>query len=1104
MEHTRLATRIRRRAFYRPFALASFLTLILLAQISLAQVEQGTIVGYVKDNSGAAIPGAQVVITNVNTGIFSETMTDESGYYRSIPLRVGVYSVSAEFEGFKRTVQSGISLEVNQQALVDLMLEIGAVTEEVTVTAEAPLLQTTEASQGQVIDHRKIVDLPLNGRDYLQLALLSSGTNVPAPGARFGGFSSGGLRTSHNNYLLDGMDNNSNQHAGTGRQGQVISPSVDAIEEFKVQTNAYSAEFGRNIGGVVNVVIKSGTNQFHGGAFEFLRNEKLDAKNFFDSPTDPVPPYKRNQFGFFVGGPIMKNKTFFFTDWEGTRIRTSGTTQSTIPTTLEREGDFSQSIYAGKPVSIYDPATYNPLNKTRLPIAGNVIPQSSLDPVGVNLASLYPLPNKSSITNNFLSNPLTKESTDKWDLKIDHTFGPSDTIYGRVSTQDFTHLGDGPLPAPAYGGGDNMTTFTNDSRSFAVSWTHVFSPYLFNSIKAGWNRFNTRRVAPIEESITEQVGIKGTANLPGLTPVGVTGFRGLGTQGSTPNFTDSQTRQLVNDLSWIKGRHTIKTGVNLNWIQAPHTQVFQSAGVLTFNGNFTRQTSPVGGGNPFADLLVGIPFSAQLSNIPYGAQRRRMHHAYVQDQIRVSDRFTLNIGIRYEYLGPWFEKYNNYSNFDLDTDPANPYILLATDGGIAERSTLTPDYNNFAPRVGIAYRVTDTTVIRSGYGIYYGGVTHFGDRYLHCSPPFFFQSRFSTDSISPTIVLKDGFPPGATSANVTNLQTISQDRRNLSPYSQQWNFTIERQLMNNLTFTIGYYGTKGNRLLQRFDSNAPDPGPGNINARRPTNQLEVPGLDYIVKPLADTFRREFSANSNHHALNVKLERRFSSGLSFLTTYIWSKTISDARGGADAGSTSPAGVQDRKNLQAEKSLADEHTPHRFVTSVNYDLPIGRGRAVWASAHPVADAVFGGWAIGGIVTLSSGRLLTARPQGDPANTGGPAPTRPNATGISPVLSSSERSLDRWFNTGAFAIQDPYTYGSASRNNITAPGRVNFDLAAYKQFNITERYRLQFRTEMFNAMNTPPFGTPAATVGANNYGVISSAGRGRIIQFGLKFLF
>ena len=1104
MKSEEAITSARQGGLFRLCGWALLVALTLHFPLLLAQVEQGTIVGYVKDNSGAAVPGARVEITSLDTGISSETKTDESGAYRSIPLRVGRYSVAAEFEGFKRAVQTGITLEVNQQALVELVLEIGAVSEEVTVTAEAPLLQTTDASQGQVIDNKKIVDLPLNGRNYLQLALLSSGTNVPAPGARFGGFSSGGLRTSHNNYLLDGMDNNSNQHAGTGRQGQVISPSVDAIEEFKVQTNAYSAEFGRNLGGVVNVVIKSGTNEFHGGLFEFLRNEKLDAKNFFDSPTDPVPPYKRNQFGLFIGGPVIKNKTFFFTDYEGTRIRTSGTTQSTIPTALERQGDFSQSIYAGKPVSIYDPATYDPAKKTRQPFAGNVIPASSLDPVALNLAALYPLPNKAGVTNNFLFNPLSKDSEDKWDAKIDHTFGPNDTIYGRVSTQDYTHLGDGPLPAPAYGGGDGMTTFTNDNRSFVVSWTHIFSPYLFNNVKIGWNQFNTKRVAPIEESITEQVGIKGTANLPGLTPVNITGFRTLGTQGSTPTFTDSQTRQFVDDLSWIKGRHTIKTGVNLNWIQAPHTQVFQSAGVLTFNGNFTRQTSPVGGGNPLADLLVGIPFSAQLSNIPYGAQRRRMYHAYVHDPIRVTSKFTLNIGIRYEYLGPWFEKYNKYSNFDLDTDPGNPYILLATDGGIKERSTLMPDYNNFAPRAGIAYRLTDTTVIRSGYGIYYGGVDHFGDRYLHCSPPFFFQSTFSTDSIKPTIILQDGFPEGATSSKVTNLQTISQDRRNLTPYSQQWNFTIERQLMSDLTFTIGYYGTKGNRLLRRFDTNAPDPGPGNINARRPTNQLAVPGLDYIVKPLADTFRREFSANSNHHALNLKLEKRFSSGLSFLSTYIWSKTISDAAGGADAGSTSPTGVQDRKNLQAEKSLADEHRPHRFVTSLNYDLPFGRGRPLWANAHPVADAVFGGWAIGGIVTLSSGRLVTARPTGDPANTGAAAPTRPDATGISPNLSRDERSLDRWFNTDAFAIQPQYNYGNASRNNITAPGTVNFDLAAYKQFKITERYRLQFRTEFFNAMNTPPFGAPAATVGANNYGVISGAGRGRLILFGMKFLF
>ena len=386
--------------------------LLLLIPLAYGQVDQGVILGSVTDTTGAAVPGAALTIANVDTGISHETETNAEGYYRSVPVPAGNYTVAVEYSGFKRTVRSGITLEIEQQALVDLVLEVGAVTEEVTVTAAAPLLQVTEASQGEVIDNRKIVDLPLNGRGYLQLALLTKGAGA-APGGRFGSFTAGGLRADHNNFLLDGMDNNSNQHAGQGRTGQVISPSIDAIQEFKVLTNTYSAEYGRNVGGVVNVVIKSGTNDIHGGAFEFLRNEKFDAKNFFDAPGAENPPYKRNQFGVFIGGPIIQNQTFFFGDYEGTIQRESATTQSTIATPLEKLGDFSQSIYANSAVSIFDPDSYDPVTKTRQPYPGNIMPPSSLDPVSAKVISFYPEPNQAGPTNNYLSHPLRRANTHK-------------------------------------------------------------------------------------------------------------------------------------------------------------------------------------------------------------------------------------------------------------------------------------------------------------------------------------------------------------------------------------------------------------------------------------------------------------------------------------------------------------------------------------------------------------------------------------------------------------------------------------------------------------------------------------------------------------------
>ncbi|MFN0105787.1 MAG: carboxypeptidase regulatory-like domain-containing protein [Bryobacteraceae bacterium] len=1079
--------------------------LSILAIPALAQVEQGVVLGTVSDQTAARVAGATVTMTNLGTNATHVTRTDATGNFRSIPMRTGSYSVSVEAPGFKKLLRRGITLKIQDELRLDLTLELGATVDQVTVNADAALLQTTEASRGQVIENKKIVDLPLNGRDYLQLALLTAGTNVPPPGSRFQGFSAGGFRVSHNNYLLDGMDNNSNQHAAQGRSPQVISPSVDAVQEFKVQTTNYSAEFGRNVGGVVNVVIKSGSNGIHGGAFEFVRNEAFNARNFFQAPDTKIPVFRRNQFGGFIGGPIVRNKTFFFVDYEGTKEYTADTAQSTVPTAAERRGDFSNSYFNNQPTQIFDPATYNTATRARLPFANRMIPADRIDPVAAKVGTYSVEPNRNSIINNYFSNPRSNGNTHKGDLRIDHTFNTANTVYFRYSKQDYFLQPESNLPAPAFGGGDPAFNH-NEPQSFVFSHGHIFTPNLFNTLKVSYNRLLTNRSSPLDRNMNTEIGLRGANNdLPGFASFGINGYSGFGPPANNPQFSDSQTRQLTNDLLWTRGKHTVKTGGNFMFIQSPHLQAFQSNGTFTFNGNFTRQSSNNTFGNAYADFLLGIPFNSQLSTVAQGNQRRRIHGGYIQDDVKWTNRLTLNIGMRYEYIGPWFEKYNHYSNYDLDANRARPEILLAKDGGIADRSTLRPDYTNFAPRVGFAYRMDTRTVIRSGYGIYYGGVDHIGDRYLHASAPFFYQSGFNTDSITPTILLRDGFPDGATSSRVSNLQTISQDRTNRTPYSQQWNFTVQRELGADLALELGYAGTKGNRLLQRFDSNAPDPGPGNINARRPVTTLAVPGLNYIVTPLADTFRREFSANSNYNAVQIKVEKRMSKGLSLLASYVFSKTISDARGGADAGGTAPNAVQDFKNLRAEKSLADEHFPHRFVMSSNYDLPWGRGRALGGSMPKWADLLVGQWAVGGILTFNSGRLVNIGVQGDPPNVGTAAAARPNVVpGQNPNLSSDRRSLARWFNTDTFVRQPAFTFGDAGRNLVTAPGLRNLDLALYKVFRVDEKRYFQLRGEFFNASNTPAFGAPGAQLGLATFGLVNSAADARIVQIAAKFYF
>ena len=808
--------------------LGLFLLCLLLPVALVAQVEQARITGTVSDSTGAVVPGVKLTFVHVATNIEHTATTNEVGSYLSVPLRVGEYRVIAEGDGFKRVVRSGVILRIQETVLLDLVLEVGAVTESVDVTAAAPLLQTSDVSQGQVIDNQKIIDLPLNGRDFLTLAALSSGAFPVIGQKQSTGFSANGMRTELNNYMLDGMDNNMHQMAHTGGQAQAFEPSIDAIQEFKVQTNAYNAEFGNNMAGVVNVTIKSGTNDIHGTLYEFVRNEKFDAKNFFDDPNKPIPPFKLNQFGGTIGGPIASNKTFFFADYQRTRERIASTQISTVPTPLEKAGDFSQSLRSRKPVRIFDPSSFDPETKARQEFPNAVIPASMLDPVGINAVNLYPEANRAGKINNFLFNHSDPLDDDRFNVRIDHNFGPNDNLFGRVSYQRsyFFPKGDLRLPDPAFGG--RIRVVENDSVAFALGYNHIFSPNVFNTVKIGYNRIKTDRKAPTEENINQRIGVQGLPfDIPGLAVFRPSNFQRLGTGTGLPTPTDSQVRQVKDDLSWLKGKHSLKMGVSLTYPQSNQVHHYQANGVFQFNGNFTRQTKPRGNGFGLADMLLGFPVRTDLSGRAQGTARRRFYHGYLQDEYKATSKFTLTLGMRYEYNSPWWDEFNNYANFDVDTDPLNPRLILAQDGSLADRATVEADYVNFAPRFGFAYRVGDGTVVRSGYGIYYGGVDHIGDRYLHANAPFTFFSKFTTDNITPNIVLRDGFPANAVNAkNISNLQTMSQDRQNTTPYSQQWNFTIQHELKNNLTFDIAYIGTKANFLLRLFDWNAPAAGPG--------------------------------------------------------------------------------------------------------------------------------------------------------------------------------------------------------------------------------------------------------------------------------------
>lgn len=1075
------------------FSLAFFCTAL------FAQVDTARIIGTVKDPSGAVIAGARISFTNVETNVSAETRTDGTGRYESFPLHIGKYRVSAELDGFKRAIRDGIVLQIQQTAVVDMVMELGTISQEVSVTAGAALLTVNEATQAQVIDNQKIVDLPLNGRDYTQLALLSAGAAEPAKGSRVGGFSGSGMRASLNNYILDGMDNNNRQLANAGRQAETIRPSIDAIQEFKVMTNSFSAEYGQAGGAVVNLGIKSGTNALHGTAFEFLRNEALDAKNYFDLPQDPKPPFKRNQFGWSLGGPIRKDKTFFFGDYEWNRIRESRTVNNTIPTAKMMQGDFSDFL----PTKIYDPDTYNAATGLRQAFPGNIIPKSRFDPIGTQLLGWYPATNKPGMVNNFLNNPPSNTDVDRWDAKIDHTIGPRDNLFARFSFQHEVDPMSPALPPPAYGGGTNGAEFNHDGRNFGVAYNHIFTPTLILAMKAGWNEMFTKRFTPAPANLNKELGLNGVGwTLPGSALINVNGYVALGPGQFNPNYSDSQTRQLVADMTWIHGRHTVKFGLNFGWMQMYENNSASANGQFAFDGSFTRNPKNAKEGNPVADLLLGMASSAQVSNIAYMNQRAPWYQAYIQDEWKATSKLTLNFGLRYELRLPFVETRNGWANFDIDTNPGQAQLVYAKDGSRYDRATIRTDTNNFGPRFGFAYQLAKNTVLRGGYGIYYVGFQPFGDsQYLHDNPPFQTTANLTTDAVNPTLLLRNGLPSDALNLKYAKyLVTDSYDRAGVLPYTQQWSFSVQHQLPSDLLLEVGYYANVAHKLLQRMEGNWAPPGPGNINSRRRFQSVYIPTVDEYVT-LGSSSRQQWSANANFQSLQIRAEKRLTRGLSFLASYMWSKSISDGRGTAVDGGTAPVTPQNPQDLRSEKSLADENIPQRFVVSEVYELPFGRGKRFMANVHPLIDGFLGGWTVAGITTLESGNPVNLTVRGNPSNTGDP--NRPNVA-HDWHLPAGQQSLQRWFDTSAFEINAPYTFGDAGRNLLTSPSSSNFDLAVYKTFRVTETKRLQFRAEAFNAFNTPNFGDPNAQVGNVKFGVISGASRPRNLQFGLKFLF
>ncbi|HMC74171.1 MAG TPA: TonB-dependent receptor, partial [Terriglobales bacterium] len=728
---------------------------VLAVQMLFAQVDTGTITGTVLDTQGAGVPSASLTFVETSTSATSKTQTDASGNYASPPLKPGTYKVTAQASGFKVQTHEAVNVKVQDRLRLDFNMAVGSVTENVLVTAETPSIQTDTSSLGEVITTTQITQLPLNGRDYIQLATLttgvvrtSSGTNGNSGGSSTGGLNSfvaNGTRGTLNNFLLDGIDNNSNDNGGV-----VLRSNVDAIQEFKLQTNSYSAEFGRSGGAVVNAITKSGANNYHGDVFEFFRNSSLDARDFFEDPTQKKASFKQNQFGATFGGPIVKNKLFWFIDYQGTRIRNPQTFVSAIPTLEERVGNFSAP---GEPI-IYDPITHTPF-------AGNIIPPGRIDPTAQAYANLYPIP-QSGQGNNFTISPTERDRVDQGDVRLDYNFSQSDQIFVRYSKSGRTDIRPAPLPGLANGGNSSTGVGNEDTDGAAIGFTHTFTPKTINELRVGFSYVHIRRGVP--ESGNQlpppELRIPGVPDDPrvnGLTLFAPNGFRRLGDPNFAPTILASQERQITDVLTLVRGGHTLKLGGEIRWSQFNISQEASPRGRFSFSGQFT-QAADGSGGSSIADMLLGLPISANISTVIGMGNRQHVPSLFVQDDWKVNRRLTLNLGLRYDYFSPIVEVHDRQSNFNYATGT----LVVAGQNG-ASRSLTVADKANFSPRIGFAWtpRESADLVVRGAYGIFYSGqeIRTAAPLQLAYNLPFFYEPSFVSSGTTPVITVAQGFPP---------------------------------------------------------------------------------------------------------------------------------------------------------------------------------------------------------------------------------------------------------------------------------------------------------------------------------------------------------
>ncbi|MGH9339672.1 MAG: TonB-dependent receptor domain-containing protein [Acidobacteriota bacterium] len=1081
------------------------LTLIFSPLQLLGQIDTASVQGIVRDQQGAVVPGVDVTAMNLGTSETTSAVTNEQGFYKAAALPIGEYEVRAVLPGFKTAVRTGLTLEVGDIARVDLTLELGEIAEQVVVSGEAPLLESETSSVGQVIAERAISDLPLNGRQYVQLAKLSAGVLDAPRGDRGGasGFIANGVRGTMNDFRLDGQDNNARSPGMQQRTYDTVRPSVDAIAEFRVETHNFSAEYGRAAGAVINARVKSGTNRFRGSLFEFHRNDVFDARHFFSPPDDPKPPLIRNQFGGTIGGPIVRDSAFFFFSYEGTRERRGITIVETVPTAAMRAGNFS----AFRP--IFDPATSranpdgNGSIRDRFP--HDVIPADRFDPVAVKLMETLLLdPNQPGIVNNFIVSPTRPFDGDQFTTRLDWNISDRDNLFGRYHLSDRGDIDPRPFDL---GGGVSDTV---RGQSLAIGETHTFSPGTINEFRIGYSRLNPIRSLLVDERKFEEFGIHGIPPDPrinGLPRFRISEFVNMGNQQFHPNQKIPENIEVTDNISFIRGNHTLKTGFTYRWQRAYFNISGNARGDFRFNGVFTQDPQNRGKtGSGFADFLLGLPHISTIEQVFSGDIRNSYWGFFVQDDWKVVPDLTLNLGIRYELFFPESEIHNRQANFLVGPNkliyPNNEIpegipadLVTQIPEGVDSRALRGLDTNNFSPRLGVAWKFAPKTVLRAGGGIFYaeGFYTIIGGSTRQVgNPPFRLREQFRSNRIKPKIVLSEGFPAdalsGAGEINPSRTTFRSHDPGIPTSYATHWNLDIQHEFPARLLVDIGYTGTKGTQLPVVFDANQPLPGPGDDDERRP------------IQGFGDLTRIQAMDNSTYHAFWVRVERRFTDGFSVLANYTYGKAISTQE---QQFSGDPK--RSARNIFWERALTNFDVRQRFVGSYLWELPVGTGQH-WDLGSPLLNSVLGNWQLNGIITLRDGQPFTPSMAFSTANTGDDRPDRLRDGN----LPDDQQSIHRWFDKEAFAPADAsiFEFGDAGRNILFGPGVVNFDLSLFKRVPfpmLGERGEVQLRVEAFNAFNTPQFGHPNSQIDRPQGATIDSlSNRMREWQFGLKVLF